>query len=224
MLRRIFLMILCVSLMAVPVRADGGVKYAALTFDDGPSGRFTRRLLDGLAERNAKATFLLCGYRIKDYPNEARRIFDEGHEIGIHGYSHDCMCTMGQWEVAQEIQKTAELLPEGCEPAFVRPPGGQCSDAVTRAAEAAGLGILLWSVDTKDWATDDTGKIIEKAVKNTKDGDVILLHDMSDSSVTAALEIIDILSARGFEFVTVSELAALRGAEIQPGASYCSFP
>ena len=224
MLRRIFLIILCLGLLILPVRADGGGKYAALTFDDGPSGRFTRRLLDGLHKRNAKATFLLCGYRLEIYPEEAKRILAEGHEIGIHGYSHDCMCPMTEKQVAEEIRKTDALLPEGCCPVFLRPPGGNCSEAVMRASEETGLGILSWSVDPKDWATRDTGEIITAAVKRTQDGDIILMHDMTDSSVTAALEIIDILSARGFEFVTVSELAALRGVSIQPGESYCKFP
>lgn len=204
------------------VRADAGVRYVALTFDDGPSGRFTRRLLDGLKEREAKGTFLLCGYRIEDYPDEAARILAEGHEVGIHGYSHDPMCDMTASQVASEIRKTAALLPQGV--AFLRPPGGKYNEATLSAAKTAGLSILSWSLDPKDWATRDTAAITARVVEQVKDGDVILLHDMSDSSVTAALGIIDRLEARGFRFVTVSQLAEIRGTKLEPGKVYNRFP
>lgn len=223
-MRRFFVGVLCAALLALPVQAAAETKYAALTFDDGPSGRFTRRLLDGLGERDAKATFMLCGYRIGDYPEEAQRIFDEGHEIVLHGYSHDSMCPMTKSQVAREIEKTSALLPEGCTAVFLRPPGGLCGDAVYLAAKEAGLAVLTWSVDPKDWATNDTAAIIRRVVEKTRDGDIILMHDMSDSSVTAALKIVDILSEQGFEFVTVSELAKIRGVTIQPGEVYCRFP
>lgn len=208
--------------MVVPVRAEE-TKYVVLTFDDGPSGRFTRRLLDGLAERDVKATFMLCGYRIESYGKEAQRIWEEGHEIGIHGYSHDSMCPMSQEEITREIEKTAALLPQGCEPAFVRPPGGLCSDAAYRASAEAGLAILSWSVDPKDWACNDADEITKSVVTRVKDGDVILLHDMSDSSVTTALAIVDILQDRGFRFVTASELAEIKGITPEPGREYFSF-
>ena len=84
-MRRFFGIFLCFCILIFPVRGAEETKYVALTFDDGPSGRFTRRLLDGLQQRDVKATFLLCGYRLKDYPKEAQRIFREGHEIGLHG-------------------------------------------------------------------------------------------------------------------------------------------
>ena len=209
-------------MLSFSVHADAGASYVALTFDDGPSGRFTRRLLDGLRERDAKATFLLCGYRILDYGAEGSRIAAEGHEIGLHGYSHSPMCDMTEAQVAAEIRKTAALLPGSS--LFLRPPGGKYNDATIAAAKNAGLAILSWSLDPKDWATDDAAVIVSRVVEKAKDGDVILLHDMSDSSVTAALRIIDKLQARGFRFVTVSELAKIKGTELQPGQVYRNFP
>lgn len=214
--------LLCALMLISPVRADAGARYIALTFDDGPSGRFTRRLLDGLKERDVKATFLLCGYRIEDYPKEAARIAAEDHEIGLHGYSHDPMNTMTEAQVRAEIQKTAALLP-GSSP-FLRPPGGKLNQATCTAAQKAGLAILSWSLDPKDWATDDADLITARVVEKAKDGDVVLLHDMSDSSVTAALRIIDRLEARGFRFVTVSELARIKGITLEPGKVYTRFP
>ncbi len=224
LLRRILALILLFSLLALPVSADKNEKYLALTFDDGPSGRFTRRLLDGLKERDAQATFLLCGYRIQNYPAEAQRIWDEGHEIAIHGYSHNSMCAMTCREIEKEIEKTAALLPEGCAPRFLRPPGGLCSQAVYQAAKNTGLGVLTWSVDPKDWATHDTAAIVKRVVSQAEDGDVILLHDMSNSSVDAALEIVDVLTRRGFRFVTASRLAQIKGVSTEPGKVYTRFP
>ena len=223
-MRRIFLLVLCLSLAVIPVRAAEQPKYVALTFDDGPSGRFTRRLLDGLEERNTKATFLLCGYRIKDYSKEAKRIAAEGHEIGIHGYSHDPMDIMTREEARQEILDTAALLPEGVRPTFLRPPGGQVGPGMCLAAKELGLAVLNWSLDSKDWASDDAAAIANRVVERARDGDVILMHDMSHSSVTAALDIIDRLSTRGFQFVTVTELVRLKDARLQAGQVYCSFP
>ena len=221
-MRRIFVGLLCALILASQVRADAGVRYVALTFDDGPSGRFTRRLLDGLEERGVKATFLLCGYRVVDYPREAARIAAEGHEIGLHGYSHAPMNTMTLAQVTREIQKTGALLPQGA--VFLRPPGGKLNDATITAAKNAGLAILSWSNDPQDWAVHDAATITTRVVEKARDGDVILLHDMSDSSVTAALRIIDKLTARGFRFVTVSELAKIKGVTPEPGKVYTNFP
>ena len=223
-MRRFFLLILTLPLLVLPSRADWGSRYVALTFDDGPSGKYTRALLDGLYDRGAKATFLLCGYRIKDYPDIARRIFEEGHEIGYHVYSHDPMQSMSRRAIAQELMDTQALLPEGCRPAFLRPPGGFSSEAVRQVAEARGLAILHWSVDPGDWATKDTAAIEKAVLERVKDGDIVLLHDMTDSSVKAALDIVDALLKQDYEFVTVSELARLRGIRPKPGVTYKKFP
>ncbi len=221
-LRRILAVALCLGLVC-PVYGAEESKYVALTFDDGPSGRFTRGLLDGLERRGVKATFLLCGYRIKDYPKETKRIYAQGHEIGLHGYSHSCMADMCQEELEREIADTLALLPEGCRPVFLRPPGGKCSETVKEAARRADLGILSWSVDPKDWASHDSRAIEDAVIETVRDGDVILLHDMSDSSVEAALAIVDELREQGFTFVTVSELARLKGRTIEPGRVYTRF-
>ena len=222
--RRFFAAVLCLLLILVPVRAAGTEKYVALTFDDGPSGRFTRTLLAGLRERDVRATFFLCGYRMEEYPELAQRIFLEGHEIGCHGYSHRDMRSMSRREVAEEIGKMRELLPEGCKITFFRPPGGGSSDAVVQVAGVQNLSILSWSVDPRDWATRDTLAVEREVLRTVKDGDVILLHDMSDSSVRAALDIVDDLQRRGFTFVTASRLAQLRGARLRPGEVYTAFP
>ena len=224
-MRRLFCAILCLSFLLLPVQAaKNNEKYVALTFDDGPSGRFTRRLLDGLAERDAKATFFLCGYRIAQYPKETQRIFDEGHEIGLHGYTHNCMTPMSRRQIAKELSDTKALLPEGCKALWLRPPGGCCSDGVRQVAEVTNLSILDWSVDPRDWAVRDAATVGRFVLDRIQDGDVVLLHDMSDSSVDAALAIIDELQAQGFQFVTVSELVKIRDITTKPGKTYRNFP
>ena len=223
-MRRIFTLLLC-ALLLCPVTARAAEeKYVALTFDDGPSGKFPRRLLKGLYDRAAKATFLLCGYRLKQYPDLADQLLAEGHELGIHGYSHGNMQTMTRTEIAIEIMDTEALLPKKAKFVFFRAPGGCCSDGVLQVAKARGLAVLGWSVDPRDWATSDVLAIDAAVVEQVKDGDIVLLHDMTDSSVDAALAIIDHLQAQGFSFVTVSELAYLRQEKIKPGAFYDSFP
>lgn len=221
-LRRLLAIILCFSLVCVPVQAAGVEKLVALTFDDGPSGRFTRRLLEGLADRDAKATFFLCGYRLEQYPHLAEDIVAEGHEVGVHGYSHKSMCTMTPGSLAKEIHDTLPLMPTA-DIVFLRPPGGLCDDRVQDAAEEFGLAILQWSVDPKDWATDDAQEITRRVLSQACDGDVILLHDLSDSSVDAALMIVDGLRKKGFRFVTASELAAARNYTLSPGKVYTNF-
>jgi peptidoglycan/xylan/chitin deacetylase (PgdA/CDA1 family) len=223
-MRRFLALLLTLPLLGLPVQAAYGNRYVALTFDDGPSGKYTRALLDGLYDRGAKATFLLCGYRMVNYPEITQRIFDEGHEIGYHGFSHNPMQDMSRRGIAQELMDSQKLLPEGCHPVFLRPPGGFSSDAVRQVAEARGLAILHWSVDPEDWATHSTAAIEQAVLKQVKNGDIILLHDMSDSSVKAALDIVDALLKQDYEFVTVSELARLRGIKPKPGVTYQRFP
>ena len=223
-MRRILALLLSLTFFTLPAQAAYGRRYVALTFDDGPSGKYTRRLLDGLYDRGAKATFLLCGYRLKDYPDLAQRILEEGHEIGYHGYSHDSMKTMSRRQIAQELMDTEALLPEGCHPAFLRPPGGLTGDAARQVAQARNLAILHWSVDPHDWEIHSTAAIEKAVLENVHDGDIILLHDMTTASVEAALDIVDALQQQDYEFVTVSELARLRGLRPKPGTVYKKFP
>ena len=223
-MRRVLTLILCLGFLALPAQASGGQEYVALTFDDGPSGRFTRRLLDGLQERGVEATFLLCGYRMEQYPDITQRMVDEGHEIGLHGYSHKSMKDMSRRDIAQELSDCQALLPRGYVPQFFRPPGGCCSDAVRQVAEVRGLAILNWSVDPRDWATHSAAAIEKAVLSHIHDGDIVLLHDMSDSSVQAALDIVDVLLEQGYTVVTVGDLARLRGVSVRGGKTYTKFP
>lgn len=223
-MRRFLILFLCVLLISPVARAEEEEKYVALTFDDGPSGRFTRRLLEGLEERDAKATFFVCGYRLKQYPDLAEQMVAQGHELGMHGYSHADMRGMSRRDIAREIVDTEALLPGGYRCRFLRPPGGFTSDGVRQVAAVRNYAVLSWSVDPRDWNTQDVAAIRSSVTEGIQDGDIVLLHDMTDSSVDAALGIVDRLQEEGFTFVTVSELAKLRGVKLQPGMEYQSFP
>ncbi len=219
-MKKLFFALICAVALIFPCY---GESYVALTFDDGPSGRFTRHLLEGLAQRDARATFFLCGYRLEQYPDLAKQMVEEGHEVGLHGFSHDCMGKMNCEHILGEIAKTEALLPEGTEIKLLRPPGGFCSPAVVQCAAEQGLSLVLWSLDPKDWEIHNAAAVKKTVVNKAKDGDIILLHDMTDSSVDAALQIVDALTEKGFSFVTVSELAELRGKELMPGEKYNQF-
>lgn len=131
---------------------------------------------------------------------------------------------MSRRDIARELDESRALLPEGCTPVFLRPPGGCCSDGVRQVAQARDLAILSWSVDPKDWAIRDTAAVERKVLSQIKDGDIVLLHDMRFSSVQASLDIIDSLREEGFEFVTVSQLAKIRNTKLKPGQAYRNFP
>ena len=225
MKRRWAVFLVMALLLASPVRADGE-KYVALTFDDGPSGRYTRRLLEGMQERQVQATFFLCGYRMEQYPDLASQILAGGHEIGNHGYSHGKMSDMDAQTLNRELERTDEILRSqtGISASLLRPPGGSSCQKVVQAARTHGVSLVTWSVDPMDWATEDRALVVKRVMKQVKDGDIILMHDMSDSSVDAALEIIDHLTEQGYRFKTVSQLAAVRDQTMEAGGLYTKFP
>lgn len=220
-MRKCFL-ILCVLLaLCSPVQAE---QYLALTFDDGPSGRFTQALLEGLQARRVHATFFLCGYRLETYGSLAEEIRAQGHEIGLHGYSHDPMADMSDQNLLQELAQTRVLLPRDTLVNLLRTPGGQDSPRISQCARQANLALVRWSVDPMDWATRDSGLVYRRIVEQAEDGSVILLHDMSDSTVQAALQAVDTLQGQGYRFLTVSQLAMLRLTHLTGGKSYHTFP
>ncbi len=197
-------------------------KKVAFTFDDGPSGRFTMQLLEGLEEREAKATFFLCGYRMEVYPELPAQILEAGHEVGLHGYSHNSMTHMSREELETELDKTQEFLYEltGKRVNLLRSPGGEDSQLLQQVAREKGLSLIHWSVDPRDWATKDSNQVVESLLKEIEDGDIVLMHDMSQSSVDAALEVMDRLGKEGYEFVTVSQLLSENGEAMEPGCWY----
>ena len=180
----------------------------ALTFDDGPHPSNTGLLLDGLRERNVKATFFLIGRNIPGNEAVVRRIYEEGHLIGNHTYDHVDLTGMGKEEACRQALETSRLVQEitGQGTEFIRAPFG----AWNKELEACtGMIHVKWSVDPLDWTTENVTLITERVCETIEDGDIILLHDWYKSSVEAALQIVDTLLERGYEFVTVDQMILL---------------
>lgn len=187
---------------------ESGVKEKpsiAITFDDGPSDRYTGRLLDGLKERNVKASFFLIGENAEENPVLVERIYKEGHLIGNHTYSHVQMTHLSEEAAVREIEKTDQVISAitGEHVAYMRPPFGAWQRELEVRMEVLPV---LWSVDPLDWTTENVDEIVSKVVTEVEEGDIILLHDCYASSVEAALRIVDILQKEGYEFVTVDRL------------------
>ena len=176
----------------------------ALTFDDGP-GPYTERLLDGLKERGVKASFFLIGRYVKEYPEAVKRMEEEGHLIGNHTYSHVKLKGLSPEETRREIQKTDEAVYEitGKHVAYLRPPFGEWEEDLELTYPVLPV---MWTVDPLDWTTENVEEIVDRVVTQAGENDMILLHDCYDSSVEAALQIVDRLLAEGFDFVRVDEL------------------
>lgn len=180
-------------------------KKIALTFDDGPHPRYTEQLLDGLKERNVVATFFVTGENAQNYPNIIRREQEEGHLIGNHTYSHIQLTSGNRETFREELVKTNEILENitGETVSFVRPPYGSWDKSFEKELN---MFPVLWNIDPLDWCSHNAECIAAKVVENAGDGDIILMHDYYDTSVTAALEVVDVLQKRGFQFVTVEEI------------------
>lgn len=184
---------------------DEKSRQVALTFDDGPSPDWTPKLLDGLKERNVRATFFLIGMYAVQYPEIVERMDREGHLIGNHTYHHVQLDLEDKEHLRREIGDTDKViyLITGKHTDYVRPPFGVWDE---RLEEELQVLPVLWTVDPLDWTTENTDQIVEKVVTEAEDGDIILLHDCYESSVEAALRIVDILRDEGFAFVTADEL------------------
>ena len=180
-------------------------KKIALTFDDGPHPYYTEQLLDGLKERDVKATFFVLGKHAEQYPELVERMNDEGHLIGNHTYSHMQLSQRNSEEFKEELIKTNELIEEltGQEVQYVRPPYGTWDK---KFEQELNMFPVLWNIDTLDWSSKNVAGIVQKVKNKAKDNGIILMHDEYKTTVTAALQIIDELKEEGYEFVTVEEL------------------
>lgn len=180
-------------------------KSVALTFDDGPGYKTTMALLDGLKERDVRATFFVVGNNIEKRNEVITRMYEEGHTIGNHTFSHVQLDEVNISCAVKEIMDTNQIIYDltGEYPKFFRPPYGKWTESLEKEID---MTPVLWTLDTNDWSCKSVSSIVEYVLKNVEDGDVILMHDIYDTSVVAALEIVDRLKQRGYTFVTVDEL------------------
>ena len=190
--------------------ADAGQGYVepktvALTFDDGPNGKYTEKLLDGLKKREVKASFFLVGQCIEGNEAIVRRMAEEGHLIGVHCMEHTDLTKESEEAAVSQLEETREMIRSitGKKPEYLRPPYGSWNESL---GEKTDMEPVFWSVDSIDWKLKNTSGIVRKVIHDTKNGDIILMHDEFSTSVEAAFQIIDNLTANGYTFVTVDEL------------------
>lgn len=209
---------------AMPADAPADViqeqpKLIALTFDDGPRRSTTTQLLDGLAQRGAKATFFLIGAQIENNEDIIQRMEAEGHQVGIHTFDHVRLIGLNWADFNAQVEKTRAILERvlGHETFALRPPYGLYDEGVR---DKAGAPIILWSIDPEDWGDRNTEREVAHILKNARDGAIVLLHDIYPESVQTALRVVDELHRQGYLFVTVEELFAARSIQLKAGEVY----
>ena len=193
-------------------------KYLALTFDDGPNHN-TSKILECLINNDAKATFFILGTNIKGNENIINALNEAGMEIGNHTYSHKLLTGATNEEIEEEVNKTNELLKGiiGKYPTLVRLSYGSFSKKIR---ESINMPIIIWNVDTLDWKCHNSKKIISKILKNSDDGDIILMHDIYSATANAVCEVLPLLKEQGYELVTVSELFYYKEISLENGKVY----
>lgn len=183
----------------------------ALTFDDGPHPRYTQDILDILGEYNITATFFVIGVNATLYPDALLAISNSGCEIGNHTFTHENLSNASSADISNELSKCESAIKDraNISTKLFRPPQGSCTKTLEATASSKGYDIILWSIDTEDWAHTPPEKIVSNVLSSLSNGDIILMHDyISGKNTTCdALKILipEILK-RGYEFVTVSEL------------------
>lgn len=198
-----------ISFSRVPVSGN----YIAITFDDGPHPQNTPRLLDMLAKRNIKATFYVIGRSVDLHPGVLRRTVAEGHEIGNHSHTHRLLSKLGDTEVRQEMQRCQDAIGRaaGVRPRTMRPPyGGLLQRQREMIHNEFGYPTILWSVDPLDWKRPGPSVVASRILSGTSAGGIVLAHDLHSQTVDAMPATLDGLLKRGFKFVTVSQLIAMK--------------
>lgn len=201
---------------------DPSRPMVALTYDDGPQASVGNRIMDCLAQYGGKATFFMVGERVPSYATEVRRMVAEGHEVANHTMNHKYLQKLGAAEIQAQVNQCNDVIESVCgvRPALMRLPGGN-SNATVKASTH--MPMIQWNIDTLDWKTRNADKTVAAVLDRVKDGDVVLMHELYSQTGDASLRIIPELVNRGYQLVTVSELAAAKGYTLQAGQLYSSF-
>ena len=220
-LRRVLLLsvILCCSaFLALSARAAEQAAQrpmVALTFDDGPYSPVTGRILDVLECSDSRATFFVEGDRVSGCAPTVRRAAELGCQIGVHTWDHRCLMTqLSEEEIRAQLSATADAVSQvsGIVPTLSRPVGG-----------AVDYPMILWSVDTRDWESQNADAVCAEVLNSVQDGDIILMHDLYPSTAEAVERLVPVLIEQGYELVTVEELAQSREAVLESHVRYFDF-
>jgi peptidoglycan/xylan/chitin deacetylase (PgdA/CDA1 family) len=196
------------------VHVDG--PYIAMTFDDGPSATLTPKLLDLLAAHHIKATFFVIGENVAEHPEIVARAAREGHEIGNHSWSHPNFGKMSDESVRRQLQQTDDAIKTatGKRPTLLRPPYGSITAREKRwIHDEFGYDIILWDVDPLDWKRPGPAVVRARILKETRPGSIVLSHDIHPGTIEAMPSTFEELEAKGFKFVTVSELIRMEAPQ-----------
>ena len=201
---------------------DPSRPMVALTFDDGPQPSVGNRIMDCLAQYGGKATFFMVGERVGSYKTEVRRMVAEGHEVANHTMNHKYLQKLGAAQIQAQVNQGNDAIQAACgvRPTLLRLPGGNHNATVMANA---GMPMIQWNVDTLDWKTRNADKTVAAVLNHVKDGDIILMHELYASTGDAVLRIVPELHKRGFQMVTVSQMAAAKGKTLEAGKLYSSF-
>lgn len=201
---------------------DPNKPMVALTYDDGPSANATAAILDKLREHNSAATFFVLGQNASIHKDLIKRMADEGHEIGNHSYSHKQLTKLSVEGLNKEVNDTQKIISDivGYEPALLRPTYGAINDTVKNHVP---MPLMLWSIDTLDWKYRNADRVTSSILNNVKDGDIVLMHDLYDSTKDASLRVIPELVNKGYQLVTLSEMYELKGEELKAGERYTNI-
>jgi len=192
------------------VNVDG--PYIAMTFDDGPHATNTAKLLDMAAKRHIKLTFFVLGECIEQNPEVLRREVSEEHEIGNHSWSHPNLAKLSDEGVRNQLQRTEDIIVKttGIRPKLMRPPYGELTKRQRQWVNRDfGYKIILWDVDPLDWKRPGSSVVAQRIIAGARPGSIILSHDIHPPTIAAMPQVFDALLAKGFKFVTVSELLAM---------------
>lgn len=196
----------------------------ALTFDDGPRTSVTSRILDSLQQNGGRATFFMVGTNVDSNAAVIRRMAEQGCEVANHTNDHKYLTKIGAEGIRSQVGSVNQKIASACgvSPVLMRPPGGYVDGASLSVLGSMGMPAIMWSIDTRDWQHRNAQRTIDTVLGQVKDGDIILMHDIYEPTAQAAEVLIPELTARGYQLVTVSELASFRGG-IQPGHKYSHF-
>lgn len=201
---------------------DPSKPMVALTFDDGPQPSVGNRIMDCLAQYGGKATFFMVGERVGSYKTEVQRMVAEGHEVANHTMNHKYLQKLGAAQIQAQVNNGNDAIQAACgvRPTLLRLPGGNHNAAVLANA---GMPMIQWNVDTLDWKTRNADKTVAAVLNHVKDGDIILMHELYGATGDAVARIVPELHKRGFQMVTVSQMAAAKGRSLEAGKLYSSF-
>ncbi|MCK8823493.1 polysaccharide deacetylase family protein [Fuchsiella alkaliacetigena] len=193
----------------VPIyKVDTEEQKLAITLDGMWGAEHTPHLLEIFAEHEVTITFFFGGNWLEDYPEMAKKIAAEGHEIGNHTYSHPHLNSLSRDEIAEELEYNQELIEDlvGEQPKLFRPPFGEYSNKVIEVAEDLGFQTIQWSIDSLDWKEPGVDFIVERLLEKSEAGDIILMHNNAPHTPEALERVIPKLQERGYELVKLSEL------------------